>query len=265
MAHRGAVLVSMLAVTVAACGTPRERDCRVLGPRLEEADESTSIAGNARGDVTRVYALQAARSGAAARWLAGTSLATGELARDVAPLVGALERHAEAARRADASLRALGLHRPNADAGATPHLSALFAPETKAEAPILTEAMALNDRCGFILAAPMADQPECSALTALLAHFLEPAPGVSSSAHVADRLAELGEIHSAAPAVERALRAAEGLIRELASALVAMTADKPATETLAQLRLLAAAVNDAQAAAKEVARSSAAVRDRCRP
>ena len=102
-------LASLLAAaSLVACGTVHERDCRVLLPRLEEADEATALTGNARGDATRVYAMQAARSAAAARWLENATIASEDIKRGIAPLVEALGRHGDAANRGDGALRALG-------------------------------------------------------------------------------------------------------------------------------------------------------------
>lgn len=273
-------LASLLtAASLAACGTVRERDCRVLLPRLEEADESTALAGlvahearapggragNARGgDATRIFAVQAARSTAAARWLENAAVASEDLKHGVGPLVKALGAHGDAAKRADAALRALGFHATDGGSGPGPAFSRLFAPESRAQSPYLADAMTLNDRCGFFLAEPGAAHPECGALTAVLAHFLEPAPDAMASAHVADCLAALGAVHSPDSRVEKALRSAETIIREIGSALVAATRDGPASEIVAELRVLAKAAIEEQAAARDVLHSSAELRGICR-
>ena len=59
----------LLLIALPGCGSARERECRVLLPRLDEAEVATSIVLNARPDVTRAYALLASRSGAARAWL----------------------------------------------------------------------------------------------------------------------------------------------------------------------------------------------------
>jgi hypothetical protein len=61
------VVVAAMVVGVTACGTPRERDRRVVLPRLDEAEAATDLARSARPSVLDAFAMAAYRSAAAAR------------------------------------------------------------------------------------------------------------------------------------------------------------------------------------------------------
>lgn len=260
---RTALASALCLLSITACGTPRDRDCRVLLPRLEEAYRTTDVAANSQPDLTRVYAMQAARSAAAARWLGSASLETDDIRRGVPPLTAALTHQADAAKRADAAIGALGFHAADGGLGALPALSKLFAAESREQSPYLADAITLNDRCGFFLAETKADFPECAELARVLARFLEPQEGVAASAHVADRLAELAAVHSADRRVESALRSLHPIFRDIANGLLATTEDGLATDLVAQLRALLAASTEQRHAAWEVVEAVTAVRVAC--
>jgi HAMP domain-containing protein len=261
------------------CGSPRERECRVLMPRLDEAEVATSIVSNTRPDVTHTYALLASRSAAAARWLESASIETEELRRDRAALLEALERHAAAAKRGDAALHRLGFHMADGGARPGPVLAKLYAPGSAEKPPFVGEALTLENRCGFMLvdAKGAADRSgrvddttrapegrsECSALSAVVARFLAPAEGIPASAHVRSCMADVEAIHSTDTRVEEALRRLESLVRDVAALVIATTVDGPAVDLVAQLATLIKAVGEQQAAHKEVAATAAAMRATC--
>ena len=251
------------ASSLLACGTPRERECRVLIPELAEAAAATGLTGNAGSDLAGVFAQQAARSSSASRWLGATVIASADLASAIAPLREALDRHAEAATRADRSLRALGIHPRDADAGPLPFLASLYPASSQADSPLLGDAMALNERCGFLLATPNGSQPECGALVGILGRFLAPEPDVKASTHVADRLAEIAAVHSTDPRTEQALRALESLARDASGALLSVTRDAAATDWIAELGNLTTAVRDQQSAASSVLANASGTRKLC--
>lgn len=259
---RSAAVLLVIASTLVACGTPRERECRVLIPELAEAAAATGITGNAGSDLAGVYAQQAARSSSAARWLGATVIESPDLASAIVTLRGALDRHAEAATRADRSLGALGIHTRGADAGPLPFVARLYRVQSEAES-VVGDALVLNDRCGFLLATPNANQPECGALLDILGHLLAPEPDVKASAHVGDRLVELAGVHSGDPRTEQALRALESLARDAGDALLAVTRDAAATAWIAELKNLIAAARDQQSAASSVLASASDTRKLC--
>jgi hypothetical protein len=234
-------------------------------PRLDEADASTGFAGNVGRDPTQLFANQAARSEAAARWLESATLVS-ETTTDelrVRELVASLARYAEASRRADAGLRSLGIHVALPDSLKTkPALARLVAPESR-ENPLVADALELNQRCGFLLADPAADHPECRALVNLVAHVLGPAE-VSMKSHIADSLAELAAIHSPDARAEKALRAVEALARDAAALLLEEVPDGPAATLVTRMRGTARALGDARGAADDVKRSAESVRSMCR-
>ena len=244
---------------LAGCGTPRERDCRVILPRVDEAEASTGIAGNVGRDTSRVLGNQAARSEAAVRWLEGATIATEEVRGGVPLLAEALRRHAAAARRGDAALRAVGFRGvPKAT-----DLSLLTGTASREPPRGVAELATLNQRCGFLLTDPAADHPECTALVNVIAHFLAPGEGISTSAHVADSLTELAAVHSPDAHVEAALRSLEPTVRAAGAILVAVIGETPAAAMIVQLRALTSAMSDARGAAKDVATSAATLRATC--
>ncbi len=263
MRHLATVGFAAALLACAACGTSRERECRVLIPELAEAAGATGLTGNAGSDLAGVFAQQAARSSSASRWLGATIFQTADLASAVAPLREALDRHAEAATRADRSLRALGIHKRDADAGPLPFLARLYPAQSQADSPLFGDAMALNERCGFLLATPNESQPECGALVAILGRFLAPAPDVKAKAHVEDRLAELAGVHSKDPRTEQALRAFESLARDASDALLSVTRVATATEWIAELANFTAAVKDQRSAGDSVLSSASDARKLC--
>jgi hypothetical protein len=257
------VAAAALVVASAGCGTPRERDCRVLRPRLDEAEAATGFVGNARPSVTNLFAMQAARSAAAARWLEGATLET-ELARDVPPLVAALGRHAELAKRVDGSLRVLGFHVVDGGAAPGPALARALAIDGGERSPLVDDLVTLDQRCGIFLAAPAAEHAECKQLAAVFAHFFAPADDlILASAHTADCLNELAAVHAAAPDVERAIRSLEAVLRDAAHLAGAALADGPAVRIVAELRALAKAGGEQRGAQAEVAQKAAALRTAC--
>jgi hypothetical protein len=260
---RSVGLTAFLLLLPAACGTPRERDCRVLLPRVEEAEAATSFVANARPDLTHLFFMQSTRSFAAARWLEGATLAT-DVKREVPPLVAALARHGEATKSMDGSLRALGFHAADGGPAPGPALSRALTLESRESSPFMDEVMTLNERCGIFLATPIAEHPECKQLAQVFARFLAPADEfIKSSAHVADCLADLAAVHSPAPNVERAIRALEALLRDAAAVAVAAIVDGPAVRLIAELRVLAHASGEQRAAQAEIAQHAAAIRATC--
>ncbi|MBX3186931.1 MAG: hypothetical protein KF819_07950 [Labilithrix sp.] len=228
-------------------------ECRLTVSRLDEAQEATSFVQNAQPTPLDAFALQAARSDAAARWIASATITRPDLAAEVKTLSDDLVRHAEAARRADRSRIALGLRIPDGGAGLDP---SLFPRESREISPYLADATALNDRCGFFLADPHADYPECKALTDAASRCLAPEENATAIEHVDRCLAGVAEIHSADARVERALRALDARAAPLAKA-AARTVTVDAARMIEELRALIAALG-AQASARDAIASDVA-------
>jgi hypothetical protein len=235
----------------------------VLLPRLDEAEAATGFVGNARPSVMNLFAMQGARSASAARWLESAMLAT-DLARDVPPLVEALGRHAELARKVDGSLRVLGFHVVDGGAAPGPALARALAIDGRERSPLVDDLVTLDQRCGIFLGAPAAEHPECKQLAAVFAHFFAPADDVVlASAHTTDCLSELAAVHAASPDVERALRSLEAVLRDATQLAVAALVDGPAVRIVAELRALAKAGGEQRAAQADVAQKAATLRAAC--